>query len=470
MRKFTKIIATVGPSISSPGVMEQLLKSGVNAFRFNFSHGTREEHLEKIRWAMGLRRKGYVFALFADLSGPKFRLGEIEGGNIFLKRGQEFVLTTKKMKGDGRIAYAPLEPVIHQLKKGDIILLADGTVELEVKRVVGDSITTIVRIGGEISSHKGINIPNRMGNVCAITEKDQKDIEFAMSAGIRIFAISFVGSEKDLLRAMEIFTQIGSSQAFIISKIERHDAVLNFGKILQMSGGIMIARGDLAVEIPYWEVPILQKELIIKSREAGRPVITATQMLRSILFNPVPTRAEISDIANAVLDGTDALMLSEETAVAQDPVRSVKVMRSIVAEAEKFQFREKPYNMITVKDGGVEWEIAQSSVRLAHSIKAKIIITPTASGATALRISSLRPNVPIVAPTFNDLVFEFLNLSYGVYPLKVNVMNNIDELLAEVKKKIFEKGFAKEGDFAVITGGYPFGKPGTTNMLKVEKL
>jgi len=468
--KLTKIVATVGPSISNESLMERLVINGVNAFRFNFSHGTYEEHLKKINWAKDLQNKGHNIAIFADLSGPKFRIGEIEGDRIVLKRGDEFILTTEKIVGNNRIVYAPLEDVIPHLRKGDTILLSDGTVELEVKKVTKNSIITKVRMGGEISSHKGINIPNRMQGVSAITEKDIQDMKFAVSAGIRIFALSFVGGREDVEKARDILRQEGVN-GYIIAKIERYEAVVNFDEILDSADGIMIARGDLAVETPYPKVPILQKEIILKTRAKGKPVITATQMLRSLLFSPLPSRAEISDIANAVLDGSDALMLSEETAVAKRPLNSVKVMKEIILEAEKFRKRKGeglPIDLKGKKD--VEWQIARSSFELCNSLKARIIITPTASGATALRLSSLRPLAPIIAPTPDPAVWEFLNLSYGVYPLKVDFMKNLDEIIGKVKLEIFKRKLAKEGDLAVITAGYPFGKPGSTNMVKVERL
>lgn len=469
MDKSTKIIATVGPAVSTQKIMEDLLKAEVNVFRFNFSHGTHEEHLKKIRWAQELMERGYRVALFADLGGPKFRLGEIEGGNIVLKRGQEFVLTTRKIKGNSKGAYAPLEAVIPYVKKGDIVLLADGTVQLEVQEVKEDAIITVVRMGGEISSHKGINIPSRMSGISAITEKDVEDIKFAIKAGISIFALSFVGSEHDVMRAREVVKGACGGKSMIISKIERHDAVVNFDNILESSDAIMIARGDLAVETPYSRVPILQKEFITKAREKCKPVITATQMLRSILFNPLPSRAEISDIANAVIDGSDALMLSEETAVASDPVHSVRVMKKVIVETERFLSKKT-----LIQPGGrakdIGEQIASSAVEIACSLGAKLIITPTASGTTAMRISSRRPTAPIVAPTPCEVVYEFLNLCYGVYPIKVDVMDNFDDLINVVKATIFEKKLAKEGDLAVITAGYPFGKPYTTNMVKVERL
>uniref|UniRef100_A0A7V4E5A3 Pyruvate kinase n=1 Tax=candidate division WOR-3 bacterium TaxID=2052148 RepID=A0A7V4E5A3_UNCW3 len=468
--KLTKIIATVGPSISAESLMERLIKSGVNALRFNFSHGTYDEHSKKIKWAKNLQNKGYNFAVFVDLSGPKFRIGEVTGDRVVLKRGDEFVLTTEKIIGNNRTVYAPLEGVIPYLKKGDTVLLSDGTVELKVKKITKNSVITKVIMGGEISSHKGINIPNRMHGISAITEKDIQDMRFAISLGVRIFAISFVGGKEDVIRAREVLKQEGVN-GFIIAKIERFEAVANFDEILDVADGIMIARGDLAVETPYAKVPILQKELILKTREKGKVVIIATQMLRSLLFSPLPSRAEISDIANAVLDGSDALMLSEETAVAKNPLNSVRVMKEIIKEAERFRKKKGEGLPLNLKEKeNIEWQIARSSFELWKSLRARLIITPTASGATALRISALRPLAPIVAPTPDPGVCEFLNLSFGIYPLKVDVMRNLDELIYKVKDEIFKRRLAKEGDLAVITAGYPFGKPGSTNMVKVEKL
>ncbi len=469
--KRTKVIGTIGPSIDDISKMEALVKEGVNIFRFNFSHGTHDEHLLKINWVKELQIRGYSVAVFVDLGGPKFRLGNIQGGNIHLKRGYEFILTTKDVPGNEKIVYAPLEEVLPFLKRGDVILLSDGTVELEVLEVKEKDVITKVRIGGEISSHKGINIPNRMQGVSAITPKDVEDMIFAAKNGVRIFALSFVGSPQDIEKAKDILGSEGI-KGYFISKIERYEAVTNFDEILKVSDAIMVARGDLAVEIPFEKVPVLQKEMIYKARCAGKPVIIATQMLKSILYNPLPSRAEISDIANAVIDGADALMLSEETAVAKRPDYSVNVMRRVIEEAEQFtESKMAAFLRVELKEHKeLEWQIARSCVSLSESMKAKVIITPTASGMTAFRVSSLRPRIPIVAPTPEERVYEFLNFAYGVYPLKVDYMNNLEEVIESVKEKIFEFGFAKRGDIAVITAGYPFGKPGTTNMVKVEKL
>ncbi|MGB9823913.1 MAG: pyruvate kinase [Candidatus Hydrothermia bacterium] len=468
--KLTKIVATVGPSVSSKEIIKSLIEEGVNLFRFNFSHGTVEEHMEKIGWIRSLRAEGYNAGIFVDLGGPKFRLGVFEkDGRVFLEPGQFFTLTLKEIVGNKNIAHAPLANVIHNLKPHDTILLADGTVELEVVEVKEDEIITVVRIGGEISSHKGINIPNRMQNISCITEKDISDLEAGISAGVKMFALSFVGSPDDIVKARKLAESMGSD-IFVISKIERAEALDNFDRILELSDAIMVARGDLAVEIPYYKVPIVQKELIAKAIEKGRPVITATHMLRSILYSPVPSRSEISDIANAVLDGSSALMLSEETAIAKDPVHSVRVMKSIINEVEGYVFRNNILRHRQCKLEDVEMKIAESAVNLALSLRAKLIITPTASGATALRVASLLPPVPIIAPCYEDDVFEFLNIAYGVYSIRVQEMRDFDEIMKFVREFVKNKGLASPGDTVVITAGYPLGIPGTTNMVRVEKI
>ncbi|MEO0246599.1 MAG: pyruvate kinase [candidate division WOR-3 bacterium] len=468
--KLTKIVATVGPSVDSLDKMRSLIEEGVNLFRFNFSHGTLNEHLQKINWIRSLRDDGLEAGVFVDLGGPKFRLGEFGGdGKAYLEPGQTFRLTLREVEGNNLIAYAPLHQVLDNLRPGDSILLADGTIELEVVEVESEEVITRVRIGGEVSSHKGINIPYRMGNISAITEKDIKDLQSGINAGVNIFALSFVGSADDVLKAKEIAKSFGA-EIYVISKIERAEALDNLRGILDVSDAIMVARGDLAVEIPYYKVPVVQKELITQALKKGRPVITATHMLRSILYSPVPSRSEISDIANAVLDGSSALMLSEETAIASNPVNSVAVMKRIVLEVEGYIRKNNLRKHVVGETGDLEMRIAESAVNLAISLNAKAIITPTASGATALRVASLMPPVPIVAITESDNICEFLNLAYGVYPFKVKKMTGLGDMIEYIKPVLLNKGFVYPGDTVVITAGYPFGKPGTTNMVKVEKI
>jgi len=466
--KLTKIIATVGPAINSPDLVREMVEAGVDLFRFNLSHGEYEEHLEKIRWIKDLQSSGVNVGIFIDLGGPKFRLGHFKD-KVVLRQGDEFILTLEEVEGDEKRAYAPLSDVIRNLKPGDTILLADGTVELEVREVGENEVVTKVRVGGELSSHKGINIPNRMGNISAITEKDVEDLKFGIKAGVNIFALSFVGSKADIINLKRIAKEFGA-EIYVISKIERGEAIENLDEIVNFSDAVMVARGDLAVEIPYYKVPILQREIVEKARISCKPAIVATHMLKSILYSPVPTRAEISDIANAVFNGSSALMLSEETAIAPSPVHSVEVMVKIVEEAERYLKKSQTEMHFPKASGDLEMKIAQSAVELGYAVDAKVIVTPTASGATPLRVSALRPRIPIVAPTKDRKVFEFLNLAYGVYPLLVKDMKSLEEIMDEVKLKVLERGFAQRGDLVVITAGYPFGSPGSTNMVKVEKL
>ena len=463
--KKTKIIATIGPSANSEEKVERLIKAGVNVFRFNFSHGNYEEHKQKFDWVNKLKSK-YPVAILADLGGPKIRIGKIKDKKIVLRRGQEFILTTEKIIGNDEIVYASIEGIIDSLRIGDRILLADGSVELIVKDKRDKEVITRVRIGGVVSEGKGVNIPSEHLDIEVITEKDKKDLAFALRNGADAIAMSFVRNSEDILKLKELIEKEGKT-APVIAKIERKEAIENFEEILSACDGIMIARGDLGVEIPFQKIPVVQKKLIYISRQSYKPVITATQMLKSLLENPLPTRAEITDVANAVLDGSDALMLSEETAVASNPVKSVEIMVKIIKEAEKLK-GEIPIPFKAKKD--VECEIAHAAFKFTITLGAKAIITPTSSGATARRVSSLRPHVPILAITENIQVYNFLNFSFGVHPVFVEKLNDLNQVVILGKKYLKEKKLAKDGDYIVITGGFPFGKPGTTNLVKVEKI
>jgi len=464
-RKKTKIIATIGPSVDSKEKVERLIKAGVNVFRFNFSHGTYEEHKQKFKWVNELKSR-YPVAILADLGGPKIRIGKIKDKKIVLRRGQEFILTTEKIIGNNRIVYASIEEIIDSLRRGDRILLADGSVELIVKDKRDKEVITRVRIGGVISEGKGVNIPSEHLDIEVITEKDKKDLSFALQHGTDAVAMSFVRSSEDILKLKGLMKKEGR-EVPVIAKIERKEAIENFEEILSVCDGIMIARGDLGVEIPFQRIPVVQKKLIYTSRQSYKPVITATQMLRSLLENPLPTRAEITDVANAVLDGSDALMLSEETAVASNPIKSVQIMVKIIKEAEKFR-EEIPIPFKAVKD--LECEIAHAAFKFTLTLGAKAIITPTSSGATARRVSSLRPHVPILAITDNMGVYSFLNFSFGVHPVFVEDLKDLNQVVILGKKYLKENRLAKDGDYIVITGGFPFGKPGSTNLVKVEKI
>lgn len=464
-RKKTKIIATIGPSVDSAEKVERLIKAGVNVFRFNFSHGTYEEHKQKFKWVKELKSR-YPVAILADLGGPKIRIGKIKDRRIILRRGQEFILTTEKIIGNNRIVYASIEEIIGSLRRGDRILLADGSVELIVKDKREKEVITRVRVGGVVSEGKGVNIPSEHLNIEVITEKDKKDLSFALQNGADAVAMSFVRSSKDILKLKELIKKEGRDVP-VIAKIERKEAIENFEEILSVCDGIMIARGDLGVEIPFQKIPVVQKKLIYTSRQAYKPVITATQMLKSLLENPLPTRAEITDVANAVFDGSDALMLSEETAIASNPINSVKIMVKIIKEAEKFR-KEIPIPFKPEKD--VECEIANAAFKFTLTLGAKAIITPTSSGATARRISALRPHVPILAITDNMRVYSFLNFSFGVHPFFVEKLKDLNQVVILGKKYLKEYKLAKDGDYIVITGGFPFGKPGSTNLVKVEKI
>ncbi|MEO2082877.1 MAG: pyruvate kinase [Desulfurobacteriaceae bacterium] len=462
MRKRTKIVATLGPASSEEKVLTKMVEAGLDVVRLNMSHGTHEEHKERITTVRKVERKtGRPIPILMDLCGPKIRLGKLEKEPLFLHRGDRIVLTTGK-PGKGKITVN--YPKLHkEVKKGETILLADGAFRLKVKEVKGRDIICEVIVGGPLTSHKGINLPNTKLSVPALTEKDREDVRFGVEMGVDFIALSFVRSAEDVLELKELLKSLGK-EIPIVAKIEKPEAVKNIDDILRVSDALMVARGDLGVEIPVERVPVIQKMLIRKANEAGKPVITATQMLKSMVDLPQPTRAEVTDIANAVLDGTDALMLSEETAVGKYPVRVIKTMVKVAREAEKiypykryFEFEAR-----TLQDS-----LAKAACNLAREVKVKAIMPFTRSGATALAVSKFRPPVPIYAVTHDRKTFRRLNLAWGVLPFLTLPVDSTDRIIEESVKVAVERKLTREGDKVIVLAGAPTGVPGSTNLLKV---
>jgi len=462
MKKRTKIVATLGPASSSEKVLKRMVEAGLDVVRLNMSHGTHQEHKERIALVRKVEREvGRPLPILMDLCGPKIRIGKIEKEPLYLHRGDLITLTTgEPKKGKITVNY----PHLHkEVKKGETILLADGTFRLKIREVKNRDIICEVIVGGPLTSHKGVNLPHSELSVPALTEKDKEDVLFGVKNGVDIIALSFVRKAEDVLELKELLKSL-KKDIPVIAKVEKPEAVKNIDSIIAVADGIMVARGDLGVELPLEKVPVIQKQIIRKTNEAGKPVITATQMLRSMVDLPIPTRAEATDIANAVLDGTDALMLSEETAVGKYPVRVVRTMAKIAAEAEKI-YPYKRYADFSAKT--LQDSLAKSACNLSREIKVKAIVPFTRTGATAIAVAKYRPPVPIYAVTHDERVFRRLNLVWGVVPLLTTPANSTDRIIEESIKVAKLRGFVKKGDRIIVLAGAPSGIPGTTNLMRV---
>ena len=463
----TKIIATIGPASDSEIVLESLIVSGMNVARINFSHGTHEYHRALIRRIQKLRdHLERPVAILQDLQGPKIRVGKIQGGVVELMPGQPFILAGKREPGSVHSVSVSLETLPEEVSVGDPILLADGRIELVVERIDPPRIYCRVIVGGALSSHKGVNLPGSTLRVQAVTDKDREDLVVGLEEGIDAVALSFVRSGSDLVSAREAIGKIGRTVP-IIAKIEKHEAVENIDGILEAADGIMVARGDLGVEIDIERVPVVQKRIIERSNLSGKPVITATQMLATMVDSPRPTRAEASDVANAILDGTDAIMLSEETATGQYPVHAVQMMDRIARAAEGV-LAARSVNHELARGSEISEAISYSSCSVAKAIQAAAIVTPTWSGSTARRVSRFRPEQPILATTPNRAVWFFLSFCWGVVPVVIPAADTIDEMVGCSIEAARAAGHLRPGQNVVITGGAPLHIEGTTNFVKVD--
>jgi pyruvate kinase len=467
-RRKTKIVCTIGPASESSQTLEALIKAGMNVARLNFSHGTHEEHLRKIGFIREISdRLKQPIAILQDLAGPKIRVGKVKEGGVELGRGEKFLLTNREVMGNEKVVSVSYHSLPEEVKPGDTILLSDGTIELQVLGSDGQDIQCRVVVGGLLTSHKGINVPT--GSILAptFTEKDHVDLLFGIQHGVDLVGLSYVKGPSDIEAVKKVLAK-ESVNIPVIAKIERKEALENIDGILSISDGIMVARGDLGVETPLEKVPHVQKMLIRKANALGKPVITATQMLRSMVDHTQPTRAEVTDVVNAIYDGTDAVMLSEETASGRFPVEALQMMAKIAQAAEEeFPF-DKFLKMET--DGAIDLPqaISHAAPLLAEEVKAVAIITPTESGSTTQWVSRLRPRQPILALSRHLSTVRRLNLCWGVYPVLVPDWKDTDDMLERSKKMPKELGLASTGDKIVIIAGVPISIPGTTNLIKVE--
>ena len=460
--KKTKIVCTLGPASENEETLRELIKNGLNVCRLNFSHGSHEEHKGRMDLVKKLREElNMPTAILLDTKGPEIRTGKFDVPEVLLEEGQTFTITMKDVMGDKERCTVSYKGLANDVKPGDTILIDDGLVGLTVKEVNNDDIVCEVQNSGIVKNHKGVNVPGVKVNLPAITEKDRSDIEFGIEQGIDFIAASFVRKVSDVLAIREILEENNADHIKIISKIENQEGVENLDEIIEVSDGIMVARGDLGVEIPTEEIPVVQKLMIKKCNEAGKPVITATQMLDSMIRNPRPTRAEVTDVANAIYDGTDAIMLSGETAAGKYPVEAVKTMATIAKRAEEtMRNRRDKIN----KSKNVTDAISYATCTTAMDLEAKAILSSTASGHTARMVSKFRPDCPIVATTSNESVRRQLALTWGVLPLMREKSANIDQVIVNSIEAAKTAEYVNENDIVVITAG----GSETTNLIKVE--
>lgn len=471
MRK-TKIICTLGPSTDSDERMEELILAGMDVARFNFSHQTYPEHTARFERLVRIREKlGVPVAALLDTKGPEVRLGLLEGGKAELLAGDMFTLTTRDLVGNKEIASISFKDLPKDVKPGDRILIDDGLIELILLENDGENLVCQVVNGGRISDRKGINVPNVSLSMPFLSDKDREDILFGIRTGFDFVAASFTRTADDIRQIRRLLDENGGSHIKIIAKIENSEGVENIDEIIQVSDGIMVARGDMGVEIPYENIPVLQKRLITKGYNAGKQVITATQMLDSMMKNPRPTRAEITDVANAIYDGTSAIMLSGETAAGAYPIESVKVMATIAERTESDINYEKRFRVRESAAGtDVTNAISHATVTTALDLNAKCIITVTKYGKTAKMISKYRPVCPIIACSPHEFTVRQLNLSWGVTPILVEEKTSTDALFAAAYDAAEQNGLVEKGDLVVTTAGVPLGISGTTNLLRVDTI
>lgn len=469
--KKTKIVCTIGPASNTKEVIKKLMEAGMNASRHNFSHGTHETHKENMDMVKEVRKElNKNIAIILDTKGPEIRTGDFNVDKVELKEGSKFTIYCREeILGDESKCYVTYDNLCEDVKPGDSILIDDGLVGLKVESVEGNKINCVVTNSGVVSNHKGINVPGVSIKLPSLTEKDISDLKFGVEQGVDMIAASFVRTAEDVLTIRETLNRFGGEDVLIFSKIENREGVDNIDRIIKFSDGIMVARGDLGVEIPTEEVPIVQKMIIEKCNVAGKPVITATQMLDSMIRNPRPTRAEASDVANAILDGTDAIMLSGETANGKYPIEAVNTMARIAEKTEnsidynKALSRKKNGKKVTVPDA-----ISLATCTTAKELNATAIITATQSGHSARIVSKHRPECPIIAVTPYESVARKLALNWGVYVICSEKVETTDELIIKSAEKSFEEGFVKKGDLVVIAAGIPVNYVGSTNMLKVH--
>jgi len=467
MRK-TKIVCTIGPASDSPEMIEELIKAGMNVARLNFSHGNYEEHAARIVLIRGVSDKlGKCVGILQDLSGPKIRIGKIAQPPARLTPGQTFAFTTREVAGDSTQVTLPFPGLFKQVKRNQMIYVDDAKLEFKIVSVTATDIQAKVIIGGDLGSNKGFTIPGVSFDLLGVTDKDKDDLRFGLEHGVDWVASSFVRSADDIKPLKKVMREIGK-RVPVIAKIERPEAVKNILSVIEAYDAIMVARGDLGIELPIDEVPIIQKNIIAHCNRAGKPVITATQMLDSMISNPRPTRAEVTDVANAILDGTDATMLSGETAMGEFPVESVQMMDRVARRTEKStNFKHIRAHKMDYPTRDVTEAIGEAAAKLAQDIEVAAIIACTAGGATARLVSKYRPQAQIVAAASNDETARRLSLLWGVIPIFVEMAKDTDGLIENAVDAALDAKLVKRGDTVLVIAGVPVGLPGNTSLIRV---
>ena len=468
MLRKTKIICTLGPAVDNEDMIRALIRTGMNAARFNFSHGSHEEHLNRLNLLKSVRDSmGRPVAAILDTKGPEIRIRSFETKSISLEAGDSFTLTTREVQGNGSLVSVTYPELHKEVSVGQEILIDDGLVALKVEEINGQDIRCVVENGGALSANKSINIPGVHIHLPALTEKDVSDIRFGVENDFDFIATSFVRRAADVQAVREVLDRFGGQEVRIIAKIENQEGVDNIDEILEAADGIMVARGDLGVEIPAAKVPILQKQIIRKGLQAGKPVITATQMLDSMMRNPRPTRAEVSDVANAVFDGTSCVMLSGETAGGKYPLEALTAMVNIVEEAEQSihywrQFEKRR----VIPASNINDAITHTCCLTAKDLEAKAILAATNSGRTARMICRFRPACPVAALTMHEKVRRQLAICWGVIPFLTGEVTSTDRIFSLSAEVALKERLVQNGDTVVITAGVPLGKSGSTNLIK----
>lgn len=469
--KRTKIVATLGPATSSEEMIRDLAQHGVNIFRINFSHGNDEEHVATIAAVKKVRAElDLPLAILQDLQGPKIRLGTFSKGPCEISTGSVFALTTRTVDGNAELASIDYSALTSEVRPGELIFIDDGLIRLKVRAIQGNTVLTDVLKGGILSDHKGVNFPQSDLHVPSITDKDKHDLVTGLQADVDYVALSFVRTADNVRELRSLMEEHGAAVPIIV-KVEKWQAVQNIESILAVANGIMVARGDLGVEMPIEEVPIIQKHLISLCNRMGKPVITATQMLNSMVDNPSPTRAEVTDVANAIFDGTDAVMLSNETAVGKFPLETVDMMGRIIETTEQSDlYWSAIESRGTACAADTSDAIAFAAVHTAQTIGATLIVSATESGRTAILISRYRPRIPILALTPSALVQRRLELYFGIVPIVVQQFESVDHMLRTVVATTYMSRLARHGDKIVITAGSHATAAGSTNLIKVEEM
>jgi len=466
MRK-AKIICTLGPASNTPEVIEDLIRAGMNVARLNFSHGTQEDHRRRVNTIRKVSRKlGIPVAILQDVQGPKIRLGKFEGGQLTVKEGQTVTVTTRAVLGQGTVIPTPVRSLPKDVERGHVILLDDGRVRLRVLRVAGRDVTAKVEVGGVLKDNNGLNLPGAAISVPTITEKDAADLAFGQELGVDYVALSFVRSAEDIRKAREHVSKLKTP---LIAKIEKPQAVENLEAIAAVSDGVMIARGDLGVEMPLEQLPAIQKRAVREVNRMGGIVIVATEMLESMVSNSRPTRAEVSDVANAILDGADAVMLSGETAAGRYPIDAAATMARIVEETERVTRAGLRPSLVERKDD-LSTGVAAAAVAAAEQLGIDTIVTYTERGHTARLVSEFRPRAQIIGLTPNPDTVNRMALYWGVKGLQVGRLQSTDAMLKQVRRLCREQGLCKIGTPVVIVAGVPLNEPGSTNMMSVHRI